>query len=524
MKKIWGNILTKTKESFMKYPVSFVGIILYTLFITIFIDEDIIPNDILLYITISTGIFVALTINIENIELKKKTKIIYDISAALIAIVCGIVSSLLKIYDGVSLTARYYSLFLVTLFLVLILCFIYTSFKKQKRNFIEYFKHVFFNITELLFKYGVLAIGVLIITSIFSILITDNINDKLLKIQLLIEGWYLIPFGIIAFVDNDKKDSDFLKLVFNNILSILLFLAFIIIYLYIFKIIILFDMPSNEVFPILAFLFLVGGPIWTINSVYEGGKIWNKVNKYFPYAFVPFIILQIIALGMRIGQYGITETRYLGIILIIFEIAYEIMYIFRYKLEYLLFVTMGLISITFICPWINMTNVSINSQFSRLENAYNNKSEDNLREIAGIYEYFRYSDPKMEFLSSKYSKENLEELKQIHKNNYGYMGIYDLSNYSYIGNINEMDITGYTKMVYFEALDYKDVKEVVINNKKYDMSNMIKQIIDEEVDFYKNNEYELEDNITLKMTRVYINYDKDKEPNIVEIEGYAFIK
>ena len=52
----------------------------------------------------------------------------------------------------------------------------------------------------------------------------------------------------------------------------------------------------------------------------ENGSFIDKVNRAIPYLFTPFIFLQIYSMGIRIKEYGLTESRYIAVILIIFEI------------------------------------------------------------------------------------------------------------------------------------------------------------------------------------------------------------
>ena len=81
--------------------------------------------------------------------------------------------------------------------------------------------------------------------------------------------------------------------------------------MYIIKIIVFKDMPSNQIFRILAALFILGCPIWTMVCNFKEDTIIDKINKLLPKLFIPFIILQIYSIGVRILENGITENRYL---------------------------------------------------------------------------------------------------------------------------------------------------------------------------------------------------------------------
>ena len=74
--------------------------------------------------------------------------------------------------------------------------------------------------------------------------------------------------------------------------------------------------------------------------------------------------LQIYSLAVRINDSGLTISRYLGVLLIIFEALYIIKYIVKkdnvYRLGYVLIV-MSIIAI--IIPNINATDAVVNSQY-----------------------------------------------------------------------------------------------------------------------------------------------------------------
>ena len=90
------------------------------------------------------------------------------------------------------------------------------------------------------------------------------------------------------------------------------------------KIIVLRKIPANQIFRILAALFACGLPIWTMNSLWEKEEnTWQKIINKLPLAFIPFILLQIYSIWSRISANGLTEARYLCVMLVIFEIIYS---------------------------------------------------------------------------------------------------------------------------------------------------------------------------------------------------------
>jgi len=88
---------------------------------------------------------------------------------------------------------------------------------------------------------------------------------------------------------------------------------------------------------------------------------YNTAIKFLPIAFIPALILQIISIALRIAQHGLTSARYIGVMVIIFEIVYLVFYILdeilhnkKVKLEKVLLIASLLIFIACFVPKINM--------------------------------------------------------------------------------------------------------------------------------------------------------------------------
>ena len=144
-------------------------------------------------------------------------------------------------------------------------------------------------------------------------------------------------------------------------MQIMVFIGFVIFYIYLIKIIAKLEMPSNQVFAVCTCLFSMG--LFTslmslgINEVSK----YNTAIKFLPIAFIPALILQIISIALRIAQHGLTSARYIGVMVIIFEIVYLVFYILdeilhnkKVKLEKVLLIASLLIFIACFVPKINM--------------------------------------------------------------------------------------------------------------------------------------------------------------------------
>ena len=58
--------------------------------------------------------------------------------------------------------------------------------------------------------------------------------------------------------------------------------------------IILRDIPSNEIFRILATLFIIGLPIWTMSKSFDNNDLIDKINRKLPIFFGIFYIKSMI--------------------------------------------------------------------------------------------------------------------------------------------------------------------------------------------------------------------------------------
>lgn len=240
-------------------------------------------------------------------------------------------------------------------------------FKRSEKPFVEYCLRVCGGVVKTSIVYGIFALGILIIMVIFNELIYDT-DDFVWRLEAFLAGCVYFPGVLLAVSDVEEDVSRFFKIVVKFVLMPLTIAAFVIIYLYIAKLLFTKGLPSNEVFPILTALFCVGLPIWTMACNFED-VVMGKVAKYMPYAFVPFIILQGICVGMRMSQYGLTEGRYMGCALITFECIYIALYFIKNSqfLPLIFYVAVTMVTLLTLIPFVRIDDAVYYSQKSALE-------------------------------------------------------------------------------------------------------------------------------------------------------------
>ena len=183
-------------------------------------------------------------------------------------------------------------------------------------------------------------------------------------------------FGVIFFVSRLKeKDESLENYVLPKIVEILICYILIpliliytaILYLYFAKIIFTLKMPKGVVSHLVlwytAFSLFI---IIMVTPITFKNKFAKFYKKFFPMISVPLILLALFSINERIFQYGITENRYLVVILVIWLLFNMILYIVKNDVKWVLISYIFAILIAVFSPF-NLVTVSINSQNKRLE-------------------------------------------------------------------------------------------------------------------------------------------------------------
>lgn len=547
IKKSFKSIIQGVKNAVERFPITIIVIFLYMLFLAIIIDTDWIADEVLEYVSYFTLYFSAGAFFTEAIfNNKEKTSIVFYILFSLAAIAFVVIQEMAWGAQFLNIWWKFIVCYISTLVIV----GVYFLAKKSNKDFPEYMLKLVINWTKTSVVYWILAIGIAIISSIFIYLILDGDGYSLiLRLELILVGIYYFPKMLYSFVDIENEVNNFFKGLIKYVLNSLVIIAFAIIYMYIVKILILRDMPKNQIFRILSALFVVGMPIWTMVSYFKDESFLHKISVKLPLAFIPFIFLQIYTIGLRISEYGLTPSRYMCVALIIFEIIYTLVYILKkQKIGGLLLVFNAMIIISILVPRINMFKTSDLSQAKILQ-MYNDKkdlSDEEKEKIYGAYEYLTDSEDGEKYINDILTKKAIEEVKEFYaitKDN----EISKVEYISYYGDLEEINIKGYSTLKCVRAYDYaynakKSVKEcfsnLKIGNSQHDyyitvdledtIEEYIENYLENSVEFYEyfesNNEIKFDDK-KLIIKRLDIDYIKDTEKiKTYSIEGYLLEK
>lgn len=331
-----------------------------------------------------------------------------------------------------------------TFYVVLCLCLAVRAILSQAHISIDEFaKKIYGHGFAAAIVLGCFSLGVLLVTGIFETLFLSGSYELIPRVWIFC-ALSSFSIGVFYAIENlDQAPGKFFITIGKYVLLPVLALAFMIIYGYIAKILITQIIPSNEIFPILSSLFCIGAPIWTMNRAMDHDDRTGKLVDLLPLLFIPFIALQGYSIWLRISEFGLTTTRYLGCALIALEIVYFTLYFFHgRKTEGVLTAAVVLAALAYVVPGINSRDLPFNRQLAAL-NAYATNpdtfDESDLYRVAGAYNYLKSVPGGMEAMETIDAKilDKIESLPLARSE--------DRSYYNFWGENNEkIDVIGFS--------------------------------------------------------------------------------
>ena len=526
-----------------KFPITLCITLLTTIFLIIGINLEISSK-----ITLFAVILAFETLLVETYF---KNKIIKGVLSGVGAVISLLFVFLLNIGNG--FLSEYKNMIKINTMLVLVcylmMLLIFTIYKLIKISNLgvrKYLIKLFSNLFNSTVIYSILNIGLSIISSIFVLLILDNKSfDIILRIQIGLLGLFYIPAILMSlFTVNKKEVNLFIKSIVVYVSLPLVCLAVLIIYIYMAKIFLLKDIPSNVIYRILAGIFIVGFPVMYMASNYkEENKLFKYTLKILPYLFIPFIFLQIYSIVARYLDKGITPMRYTSYAFLILEVVILALTIFRSKkkMECIVITSSIILVITFVSPFnlISVSNINQSHILKRafgIETSFNNLSDDNKTRAKSAYKYL-----KIQYNSEKYIPEyilkNEEEILGYALNNYISETNKDIIKTIRI-NINDetMDVSKYSKITRVKIFENKDISlddlELSDYNKnsimKINLSYLINDVITGKLNKEKinvQNPVMLNQDRALYINSLTIKYsENNKKVNYISLNGYLLEK
>ena len=420
-----------------------------------------------------------------------------------------------------------------------VLLAIYVLLRQQKLDLPHCIGRIIFALLRAVGVYLVLNIAVILILEIIDALLVDIDTFRVeLNIQLLLSALAYFPTCLLAVSDTSEDNAAFTKKFVSYVLLPCVWIAMFVIYLYVVKIFVTQEVPSNEIFSICASLFAIGMPIWMMASgfVEEKTSRYAKLISITKYIYAPFILLEIYSMSVRVKAYGLTEQRYAAIMFILLQIIYIL---WNRHYENLILVFVGCLLIGLLLPFGNASYLSYQSQKNRFV-----KNQTSDKEVAAeAYDYLRGNAYGRRYIKTNlteaeqdelhnmlYDRDSEDQWKSVYFNAYpieeggltirGYEKIYGVDEHwrdeCSVQEYESKTITAGDNV--YEGVDltscisyYKDLEDKNEN-----------QVVDE-----KDKVYEIQISVTEKLIVTYISFEIDDEQTMIKrmfIKGYMLTK
>lgn len=463
-----------------------------------------------------------------------------------------------------------------------VLLAIYVLLRQQKLDLPHCIGRIIFALLRAVGVYLVLNIAVILILEIIDALLVDIDTFRVeLNIQLLLSALAYFPTCLLAVSDTSEDNAAFTKKFVSYVLLPCVWIAMFVIYLYVVKIFVTQEVPSNEIFSICASLFAIGMPIWMMASgfVEEKTSRYAKLISITKYIYAPFILLEIYSMSVRVKAYGLTEQRYAAWMFILLQVIYilwEKIYAryarlagrkktynnqadtgdtgtehaneinqtktqINWHYENLILVLVGFLFVGLLLPFGNAQYLSYQSQKSRL---VKNRTLDK-KVAAEAYDYLRGNA-----YGRRYIKTNLTEAEQDELHSMMYGGdTHDSeqweSVYFYADPIEEKGIIidGYAKIYTMTAhwneestIENYENKTITVGDSEYknvDFTSCISYYknLEDKRENQKINEkdivYEIQVSDTEKLIITYISFEIDEKQDKINrmfMKGYMLTK
>ena len=445
----------------------------------------------------------------------------------------------------------------ITYVATLSLLTIYKIIKNNEVSVEEYFLKAIANWGRITFIYILAIIGMWMVIGAFVTLILDGEDFEFFeRLFIILFGCFYVPSLIHSATDMTQEHGKIIKTLILYVSTPVTTFLLAIFYMYLVKVSLTGTLFDMELFMILSWVYTIGMPVAMLLKCYDKtGKV-KKFSKFLKIAFIPVIILQIITMSMRVNQYGLTSERYMGYILVLFEICLTTLSLYKdgRHLDKIFLIVIGFAFVFILSP-INYIDIPVKAQITRLdkmlEGGFENLSEEDKVQAKKTYVYVLRDDDNAETLiketigeENAYKLENYTYDESLYDsyNNYGDIEEGPETEYIYAdASIDGLDITEYKKIYKIyrtysdETEDLTNIevktkdKEIIVN---VDLTKFVKELI--KADYrYDADEYLQEsgivktktDGIDLFLENVNLDYELYTERvTDVDFDGYILVK
>ena len=501
-KKVGDNYIS----FFKNYFVTNILIYISTLLTIIFLDKDI-GSELFKY----EIFFVANTFTIENYFKNKTSRIIGYVVSFIASLILGYLFN-----DYEDEFSNFFIFYLISIPSINLLHII----RELKKELHDYLHQIFSNLLTTTIINIVLNIGVILVLAIIiALLIPDVDYDIYLRVEIALLGFYTIPAYLYVFINKDSNITELANNLLKYVIIPLTYIALLVVYLYIFKIFITHHMPSNSVYGIILALFVEVIPIFILIKSFDfKNKFLEFSSKNISFIFIPLYLLQAYAMIIRVSTYGLTKSRYLGLMVLLVEAI--ILFLMKFKerkyLIHTFYIFIIASFITFLVPGVNYEDASIKYHIHVVDNMLKEKkvadlNGEELAKLSASYNYLKDEDA-LDKLSVEI-KDNEIKIVEPYSRSYFYE--------SYDNDEKIIDVSKYNKMEIFYGNKSSNGTIVDINDYKLDVKAEAEKLLNEEK--IEDLIYHLDENTDFYVTHLSIN-GQNKNIENVDIQGYILTK
>ncbi|WP_428743520.1 DUF4153 domain-containing protein [Tenacibaculum sp.] len=313
----FGEITSKTKEAFKRFPLTLSWAIIGTLFTLFTIEADTFDNafNARVILTFVLGISWLIATRFFKEQFKKNISWLFVITFGFLAL---FYFSFNIDNDRVHQNSiiRFVLYFIAGHLLVIVAPFII---KWNKSAYFNYLKSVFIAIVRSFFFSLILYLGiVLALLAVKHLFNVDFKGERFLQV-------FVICIGIVntwIYLSDFPKDihnqiainyTKALEVLVKYILIPLVILYLIILYAYSLKIVINWNLPKGWVSYLVIALSFLGFIVQILINPIQKTIASRAIRKFYPwfyYLLLPLLLLLFVAIFRRVNEYGITENRY----------------------------------------------------------------------------------------------------------------------------------------------------------------------------------------------------------------------
>lgn len=480
--KIKGQF-TGLGDSFLRFPVT--AILSFSLMVILIIQNEqnidgIYETEQLRRLAMTSAVGMLLSISLKQLQERfwpEKSALLVTIPPTALAM-AGYYLFFTKELDMVN------GLRFAGTLVALIIAIFYSLRLKNHADYEPYVVRVFNGFFITVLYSGVLYFGISAIIFTINALFDAEIEGK----------WYLYFFLFVTFVFGalmflsklPKPSEDFLSREYSRPLKVLLLYIVIplitiytgILYVYFIQILLTQEWPRGLVSNLVLWYSVVSAAvIFFITPILEENQVARLFRTWFPRILLPILAMMFVSIGKRIQQYGVTENRYLIVLLGIWVLVIMLYFVTRKHLTNI-FIPVSLSIVALIAVYgplsaFNVSSFSQNQRFTALleKNSMlssgqvvpgTDVSEEDRRNISSIVSFFESRDlDAIRYLDADFEYNEFQSVFGFSRES---EYPYENQEYVYLSSnmeANGMDISGFdylfTMSNYMDAVTYEGI-------------------------------------------------------------------